>query len=495
MGNICVEETMKFEDFEFGFADAEKEYTRIPEIFERAFYDSRKIIDKLINGYQCILIGRKGVGKSAYSAKIQTLANNDKDKNLYAFPLQLNDFEFSTFSKTNIGDDVTGTQKYKTSWDFILLLMIYKILHTKMQIEEVESFSTMLSLLEVLGFPANVGYKKDVLRLSKIKVGTDVLKFDVEFERVFGEKPSTYLERISTLNDRMLDVLTDVWLDKQKIVILIDGVDDILRFRKNKIEILSSLVRSIDYLNDKFVSMKIPVKTILFIREDIMNTIVDPDLNKIKRDGAIYLGWQNRIDDLHEIVKLRFLLSGVSVEEVDKCWGKMFPKFIKGKESWSYVLDHTLAKPRDILQFLKCCQEIYPEKDGLSYSEMNAVLKEYSKEYFIEEMKNEITGFISDSIVVELPAIFQKIGDKKFTYREFSELINSHTTRKLEDNDIKYLLLLLFDSGYIGQLYNNGRNKKMSVVFKYRNTSAKIDYGQMFITHQGLHSGLGIRKK
>lgn len=485
---------MKFKEFEFGYADAEKEYTRTPEIFQKAFYDSRGIVDKLIDGYQCILIGRKGVGKSAYSAKIQTIANSENEKDLYAFPLQLNDFEFSTFSKTNVGDEVTGTNKYKASWDFILLSMIYKILHTNLGITEVDSFSNMLSLLEILGFPSNVGYKKDVLRLSKIKMGTDVLKFDVEFEKAFGEKPSTYLERISTLNDKMLDVLADIWLDKQKIIILIDGMDDILRFKKNKVEILSSLVRSIDYLNNKFIGMKIPVKAILFIREDIMNTIVDPDMNKIKRDGAIYLGWQNRLDDLREIVKLRFLLSGVPTEEVDSCWGKMFPKFIKGKESWNYVLDHTLAKPRDVLQFLKCCQDVYPDKEGLSYSEVNAVLKEYSKEYFIEEMKNEITGFVNDSLVVELPAIFQKIGEKKFTYREFSELVNNQSAGKLEDNDIKYLLLLLFDAGYIGQLYNNGRNKKMSVIFKYRNTSAKIDYGQMFITHQGLHSGLGIRK-
>ncbi len=482
---------MKFGKFEFGYADAEKEFTRTPEIFERAFYDSRKIVEKLINGYQCILIGRKGVGKSAYSSKIQTLANGSSD--LHAFPLQLNDFEFSTFAKTNIGDEVTGTQKYKTSWDFILLLTIYKILYKNLKISEVDSFTEMLSLLEVLGFPTNVGYKKDVLRLSKIKVGSDILKFDTEFEKIFGEKPLTFLERISTLNDKMLDVLSDVWLENQKILILIDGVDDILRFKKNKMEILSSLVRSIDYLNDKLSRTKIPVKVILFIREDIMNTIVDPDLNKIKRDGAIYLGWQNRLEDLKEIVKLRFTLSGLSDEAAEKCWGKMFPKFIKEKESWNYVLDHTLAKPRDILQFLKCCQEMYPDKEGLSYSEVNAALKEYSKEYFIEEMKNEITGFASDSLVVELPAIFQKIGNKKFTYREFGELLCSHSSRKVEDDDVKYLLLLLFDAGYVGQLYDNDRSRKMSVVFKYRNTSARIDYGQVFIIHQGLHRGLGVR--
>ena len=37
---------MRLSDYEFGFADATKEFTRTPEIFENAFCDPRNIIDK-----------------------------------------------------------------------------------------------------------------------------------------------------------------------------------------------------------------------------------------------------------------------------------------------------------------------------------------------------------------------------------------------------------------------------------------------------------------
>ena len=40
---------------------------------------------------------------------------------------------------------------------------------------------------------------------------------------------------------------------------------------------------------------------------------------------------------------------------------------------------------------------------------------------------------------------------------------------------------------------NGGKNTKQSVIFKYRNPTARIDYYQKFITHKGLHSGLGVR--
>ena len=66
---------MKFEDYEFGFADATKELTRTPKIFEEAFYDPRNVVKKLLNSYEFLLIGRKGVGKSAFSSKISHLQN------------------------------------------------------------------------------------------------------------------------------------------------------------------------------------------------------------------------------------------------------------------------------------------------------------------------------------------------------------------------------------------------------------------------------------
>lgn len=485
---------MKFKDYEFGFADAEKEFIRVPEIFEKAFYDENNVVERLIDKYHFLLVGRKGVGKSAYSAKIQSLAQSGE--NLFAYPLKLNDFEFSTFAKTSVDNDVLGTQKYKASWDFILLLIGYKILYNNLNIKEVEGVNDIIYLLDELGFSLEPGYKRDISRLSKIKLGGSIGKFDVSFEKEFGTKPSTYLERITSLNERMLDILSDVWFDEEKVVILIDGVDDILRFKKNQLDILSSLVRSVDYLNDKFLCSKIPFKIVLFIREDILSSITDPDLNKIKRDGSITLNWQNSIEDLKEIVKLRFNLSGVPNEKLDTWWERLFPRKIRDKESWLYVLDYTLCKPRDILQFLKCCQEVYPNNVSLSFSEMEKVLKVYSSQYFIEEMKNEVTGFISDDLINVLPAVLQKLGSRSFTYADFCRDITTQCLIKdVDEKDIKYLLLLLFEAGYIGQLFSNDRHQDIrdSVIFKHRNPTTKIDYTRKFITHKGLHSGLGVR--
>lgn len=485
-------DALTFEDYEFGFADAEKEYTRVPKIFENAFYDSRNTVRKLISDHYFLLIGRKGVGKSAVRAKIQSLA--DKDENLFALPLQLNDFEFSTFAKTSIDKELIGTQKYKESWDFILLLMSYKIVYNDLKFTESEQLNSMIKLLNVLGFPLDIGYKKDVTRLSKLKIGNNIASFDLEFEKEFGTKPATYLERIATLNEKMLSTLSEVFYSDKKVIILIDGVDDILRFKKNQLEMLSSLIRSVDNLNDKFLAAGVPIKIVLFIREDIVNNVTDPDLNKIKRDGAIVLNWNNRLDDLKSIVNLRFEYSGIPKHETEQYWEKLFPRLIKDKQSWIYILDHTLYKPRDILQFLKCCQELYPNNFKLSFSEVRNVLKAYSREYFIEEMKNEITGFINDDYINALPSVLQKIGERSFSFNEFNRMMEEQVMKSdISQSDVKYMLLLLFEAGYIGHLFDNTRKSGSSVIFKYRNGSSQIDYSQKFLTHKGLYNGLGVR--
>lgn len=483
---------MRFEDFEFGFADATKELTRIPEIFEDAFCDPRNIVHKLLDSYQFLLIGRKGVGKSAFSSKIQSLAK--KSDKLYAIPMNLNEFEFTTFAKTNTDADVSGTQKYKSSWDFLLLLSLYKVIFNELEIIENEEVNEVIFLLDKLGFSLDAGFKADVTKLSKLKVGISVVKFDAEFEKAFNLQPKTYLERISVLSEKMLEVLCKVELNGRQISLIIDGFDDVLRYKKNKMEIVASLIRSADYINDKLMQNSRKIKILLLVREDLITMVVDPDLNKIIHDGAIVLNWSNRLEDLKNLVNLRFSLAGIKSSEIENCWHTMFPNKIKGKDSWDYALDHTLYKPRDILQFLKYCQKEYPEKERLTLSEMQNVLKVYSNQYFIEEMKNELSGFIDDELIVSIPSIFRRLGGRAFGLAEINKLSNEQcTNREIAIDDTKMLLMYLFEAGYIGQLVSSGKSTKRSVIFKYRNPTARIDYYQQFITHQGLHRGLGVR--
>ena len=294
----------------------------------------------------------------------------------------------------------------------------------------------------------------------------------------------------------MLKNLQDIYFGDSKLIMLIDGVDDVLRFKKNRIEILNSLIRSIDYLNNYFTKNKINVKIIVFIREEILSLINDTDMNKIKRDSSIKIDWYNSTDALKQIIKLRMIFSGIKKEDVDSAFNELFPKKIRDKPFWDYLLEFTLYKPRDVIQFFKCCQELYGLKEKLLFSEVTETIKYYSNQYFIEEMKNALSGFVNDEIITAIPSVLTKISTSSFTIGTFKSNMNQQiSSQKLDDSDIKLLLFTLYETGFIGQLIATGRGKyfKKSVQFKYRNPSSTIDYNNTFIIHRGITVGLGIK--
>lgn len=477
---------MKLIDYRLGFADAEKELLLAPEIFESAFYDPKNIENKLLHSWSFILSGRKGVGKSAFNSRIQYLAKNENE--IVAVPLMLDDFPYPTFAKADCDNNIEGTKKYYDAWNFLLLFRIYKYLFEEMKIIESNELSEIIDLLKKMGFPINLSFNTTVKNVSKLKMGANVGVFDAEYEVEFGHKPISFFERISTVVEKMTVALSDIYIPK-KMYILIDGVDDLLRIKKKQMEILSSLLRSLDKLNTIFLTKNINVKILIFLREDILSKVSDPDLNKIKRDGYIPLTWTDDTENLKKIAELRLNIGndGKTIH-----WEDIFCEKVDKKESWDAVLEHTLYKPRDVLQFLVTCQEMYPNREKLLSSEIRKALKTYSREYFIEEMKNELSGYVSDEIINVVPSLFQRIGSKSFKVSVLDEVLNDQISPKENSLTItKQLLLVLFESGYIGQLIQTNRNTE-SVIFKYRNTGANVDFSQKFLIHRGIQRGLGV---
>ena len=472
---------MKFADYKLGYADAARELLLEPDIFKDAFYDPFNNVDKLLNSWKFMLVGRKGVGKSAYCSKIQYIAK--KQGIINAFVVQLDDFEYATFSKASCDSMVEGTKKYLDAWNFLILLQVYKILYGV--ITEVPEFTEMIELLEKIGFSVKTTFKSNVVSISKLKVGGNVGVFDAECEMEIGQKPLSFTERLGWITNRMISVLEKTYINT-RLYLLIDGVDDLLRLKKNQVEILSSLIRSVNKLNTIFVEKKINIKNIIFLREDILAKASDPDINKIKRDGSIPLSWSSDTDDLKKIANLRLGLSS------DNTVDNLFAGSYDSKQPWDAILEHTLYKPRDILEFLRTCQTLYPNEEKLTVSQIRKALKKYSSDYFIEEMKNELSGYVSDEIIAIVPTIFQKIGSNRFTTSSIVDAVKpSFGKNRTVETDVRQLLLVLFEAGYIGQLVKTNRNTD-SVVFKYRNPTASIDYSQSFLIHRGIQKGLGV---
>mgnify|MGYP002621593375 CR=1 FL=1 len=489
-----MSEKLLLNDYIFGDADAETEFRNKKEIFEKAFYDPKNIVDKLINGYQFMLIGRKGVGKTAFSAKIRSIA--DKDNSIQCNMMDLSQFEFGVFNKLRL-PDLDGTHKYKNSWKLILLIYIYKMFSNDYTFLEVESFYERAEFLEASEILKSKNINSIIRKLSKKSFNFDIKFFKYTSESEYEDGKLSYSE----VYDYLLEGLEGIYTEN-KFLLIIDGLDDMLRFKKERLLMISGLIRGINELNRDLSDINATVKIIFLAREDILASVTDPDLNKIRRDAGITLNWNSKDDDLKNMVNLRFKLSGISEENLEKHWNLIFPPKIKGKDSWDYVTEFTLSKPRDILQFLSQCQRNYPTKSYLKYSELDRVLIDYSTEYFIEEMKNELVGFIDDDVIHLIPQVLQTIGGSDFRYIDFKKNMERVYGNQ---NDIYYkrILLTLFENGYVGQVtemkYWDKEIKKNvtrnQVLFKHKKPTVRINYDCKFSIHKGLYKALNIIKK
>lgn len=87
-----------------------------------------------------------------------------------------------------------------------------------------------------------------------------------------------------------------------------------------------------------------------------------------------------------------------------------------------------------------------------------------------------------------------KLNDFTFGFAEFKQHFSrQYSSSKIEDNELKLLLITLYNSGYLGQLIYVGKQRKASVNFKYRNPNTTLDLDSTFIIHQGIQYGLGVR--
>lgn len=483
---------MKLRDYNFGFADSETEFSREPKIFEVAFYDPKNILDSLINGIEFILIGNKGVGKTAYSAKIRSLVSSTE--NLNAHQVSLSNFDFDVFSKLS-RDEYEGSQKFKLAWDITLLIELYKFLDKSADYSSIDSFFNIKEFLKGNNLMNLDSINATVRRFTSIEINIkDYFKLNSE------KRKNTITDySLSGLCDYFRKSLCDIEFNGVQNLLIIDGLDDILRYEKSKIEMLSGLFRSINQLNNDLYQNRIPIKIIVLAREDILASITDPDFNKIKRDGGIRLNWNNSLD-LMEIVKLRFLISGVPKDKLDKHWYNIFPnKVNKNIDSFQYVLQYTLSKPRDILQFLKQCKQEFPNETCLDFKQLRYVMTQFAVSYFYEEMKNELSGFIEDVDIDNLELVFRDLGKVDFAYNRFSYVCKKYFSNEEEDY-IRKVFNLLYDNSYIGQIittpgYNKKTKKQVNntrVALKHKEPHLKINLANRFTLHKGLYKALNM---
>jgi hypothetical protein len=274
--------------------------------------------------------------------------------------------------------------------------------------------------------------------------------------------------------------------------IVIDGLDNVLTSRVGQFKSLSALIVAADKINKTLYRNNIDAKIIVMCRTDLFNRLSDPNKNKIKQNCGIVLDWFQNIYDLKStnLAKLLNLRAKASLGEEIDVFETFLPAYMTcGKNSKSTVqvlFDHTRHLPRDIIMLFNQIQANTNDYKGVSAPNIKNALDIYSNNYFIDEIKDQLSGFHNNDDIENIFKLISKIGFYRFNISALEQMIKCDD--RFSELNLNNMLNALFDCNAIGNLDRNSNH----ITFKYRNQYSEFNPNQFIIVHYGLQKALRL---
>ena len=276
--------------------------------------------------------------------------------------------------------------------------------------------------------------------------------------------------------------------------LIIDGLDEKMNEHSKYKEIINALIWSIQELNDYFFENEIQCKCILLLRRDVFDYVSGANINKIVTGSSVTLNWINESNEkdtypLYDFINIR-LQNSIGKEITLK---DILPKSISTKSGefynpWSWLLNFTTYKPRDVVAFLDfCVVHCHKGEKVLTETILWNATKDYS-EYFYKELQDELYGFFTDKQIFYLfDEVFPKMDMRWIDYQELMGYINRKEL--FMDMDSDRILDRLYSVGVLGVRLDSGHEhwsyrSKVNLTEFYKTAKFKL--------HQGLWKKLSI---
>ncbi|EIY2647611.1 hypothetical protein MMK76_002974 [Klebsiella aerogenes] len=476
---------MKFVDIEWGSSEAKGDGNLKDYFYEFPGFDM------IMKGNYRYIIGRKGTGKTAV---IEVVKNKvDKDPLAFYAEMSLKDFPI-TILKELRDKGFEGKAQYVPVWEFLILSQICRtIIYEDNGTSSIESVDDLrrfyedndienLSATQTLTVMKERNSKFQISALLKYlqaTVGFDKKKSMTMVMDIHYQKISLAIkELIKTINTQSV------------YHVFLDELDEEFKSgdKSNKTLILS-LLRAVENLNTYFTdNTSVSFRPLVALRSDIYNTLQDDnDTNKL-HDFIFKLDWSIDIEDTKDtdmsIINIINRRINFSDEGKNCSWPDIVrddaPDYIKGG-IWSYITSRTFTRPRDVIKYLKICQDKNPIHD-LSFKNVESSESTYS-EWFYNEIRNEIYTHLP--VWDECLNVFRDVGYFRTTKDEFIRRIQTRprVNKYLQDSGktADDLIEQLFNFSLIGNIDDKGRWS-----FKYKDDDALWNNEADLILHFGI---------
>lgn len=469
-----------FHAIKFGISDAQTEAVRYPDLMINGYLDVMGMVESALATPLFLFLGYKGSGKSALSEHLQLKSKTD-DK-LILQPINMYEFPYELLTKV-VKADSADAIVLLTAWSWILLLYAMSSLESDPELfrSRPEDWTRVIEQLRREGlFPlATIG---DLVR----KASKSTFGIDLKFVSYTHDSDAKAEYDVNVHIDIFKELIASVRTDK-KHYIIIDGLDEF--FTKSTVhhDSIASLIIQAKELNNWFVTHHVPVKIIVLCRTDIFANLSNPNINKIKQAFTFPIRWfdESEIDDYRSsaLIQLANLRCRLKYPAVSDLFIAFFPKTFEKKPIRKRLLEYTRHTPRDFLQLLTKIQD---SCKGVNVSEqaIYSGIKKYARDYFLDEIRDELAGYISSDHIQLFIELLTDLGKREFKIEDISAKAGEDA--RYADLDLGKIFTVLFNCSAIGHI----KTSKRLLLFKYRNPTMIFSPKLTIVLHPALWKAL-----
>jgi hypothetical protein len=311
-------------------------------------------------GHARLVVGRKGAGKTAIFYGVREAHGNQRSHLM--LDLKPEGHQFAKLREAIIIELSTGVQQHVLTafWNYLLLMEIaHKIIYTEQQFAYRDQGlrAAYDQVYEAYSAHSSAETEQGDFSERLLALVDDI----VERRRSLGPANETgevtrliYKSDVRPLNDAIGRFASasrkeDIWL-------LFDNLDKgwpICDVKQEDIMIVSSLLDATRKLQRQFENRRIDLRAVVFVRNDIYEHLI---LNPADRgkDNPVILDW-NDPEAFKQLLQRRISLSTDLHEPFEELWRLFFDSHVRGEESFSYILNRTLMRPREVLRFVRDC--------------------------------------------------------------------------------------------------------------------------------------------
>lgn len=498
----------------FGKVSAERDDDLIHYFFDSGVL--KKVVD---SPSSFLVLGRKGGGKTAV---FQFFSQNHYPfigKNNILISLSFDDYNWNIHSLL-INSQKAESLAYRQSWKYVIYIECIKMAshwceEKKQKIpKSIEEACNLLK--KIYGSPipsisSIIG--KKLLNLASIKLpktGIDIsngsfdgLKLEggeVTFEDVRSEHKLK--EQLSENIEHLISFFETSIINAQNnlptFYICFDRVDeawDEVSYETSK-RVIAGLVSASDSITAHLSST---IRPIIFLREDIFETLSLNDSNKLREDCGALLSW-NR-NSLYSLVLKRVnhfaKLNGTDqIIDLDSLFDRQ--EMRQRSRPMNYILKRTMMRPRDMISFLNRIVSAMQDKVDNSLEEEPVLFDRLEAESiytaepgYSDWLKKEIL----DEWKVQMPIIInalnaiQNNGSTNFTRQDFwGELSKLDNT--IQEHEITQVLKFLYEISIIGFKIGESNEWKYKCFYPSQGFIESEEYK----LHDGLIRSLNVKE-